>query len=265
MPRIKIEEKHIYTTYENFIVGNIARDSVVQSIANFRSNQPTYPVQGTDEDNRIGKKISTQFLSEEGIISLNTYTDTNSLLDYWSGYLQDQMLNLDPSNFEYPVNNLGITIPIRHIVATFEDENFYKGTDAERGLYLAEWYKNLVIQTFNISTVNPSILTDTKRESTPYTGRYKILKNDLYYLDFQSKREIHFKYKLPLKRTVSFESQGSDPSNLHIFSVWIGPINPYTDYFNRGFGGFLVDTQEITTPPTVAFVNSTMKLQYIDI
>lgn len=265
MPRIAIEQKHIYKTYENFIVGNISRDNVVQSVANFRSNEPEYPVQGTDENNRIGRKISTQFLSEEGILSLNLYTEDNSLLDYWNAYLQDQMGAMIPNNYEFPVDNLKVVIPIRHMIVTFEDSEMYNGTDAERGLYLSQWYKNLVIQTFVSPAVNPSVLTDTMRESTPYTGRFNILKDDMYYLDFKSKHEIHFKYKLPIKRTVNFDAQGSDPTNLHLFSIWIGPINPYTDYFNRGFGGFLVDTQQITTPPIVAYVNSTMKLSYIDV
>lgn len=266
MPRIKVEEKHIYTSYERFIVGNIANDSVVQTIANFRSVEPVYPVQGTDENNRIGRKINTQFLSEEGFITLDNYAQIDSLSDYWNGFIQEQIHDLQPDSYEFPVNNLSYTIPIRHMVVEFEDEVFYNGTEAERGIYLSAWYKQLVIQSLELPTLVPSVLTDTKRESTPYTGRFTILKDNMYYLDPKSKREIHFKYKLPFKRTVNFEDgAGSDPSNVHVFSIWIGPINPYFDYFNRAFGSFLIDTPEINNPPRVAYVNSTMKLQYIDV
>lgn len=264
-PRIPIEQKHIYNTYEKSIVGNIHRANVVNPTNNFVSVEPVYPVQGTDENNRIGRKIHTQFLSEEGILTLNTFTSDNSLLDYWNGYIQDQMLNLSPSNYEFPVDELKVTVPIRHMIVSFEDEEFYNGTDAERGVYLAEWYKQLVIQTFSDSALNPSIHTETKRESTGFTGRFKIYHDQIFYLNFKTNQEIHFKHKLPLKRTVNFESAGSDPSNIHLFSIWIGPINPFVDYANRAFGSFLVDTPEIITPPVVAYVNSTMKLSYIDI
>ena len=265
MPTVHLESKHTYVSYERFIVGNIANDSVVQTIANFRSIQPVFPVQGTDENNRIGRKINTQFLSEEGFITLNNYGNADSLLDYWNGFIQHQIQLLQPDSYEYPVNNLSFTIPIRHMVVEFEDEEMYTENEAGRGIYLNDWFKHLVIQSLEIPTLVPSVLTDTKRESTPYTGRFTILKDDMYYLDNKDKKEIHFKYRLPFKRTVNFEDgPGSDPSNIHVFSIWIGPINPYFDYFNRAFGSFLIDTQEITTPPQVAYINSTMKLSYLD-
>ena len=265
MPTIQLESKHTYKTYEVSLTGNISNNSVVATTSNFRSIQPVFPVQGTDVSNRIGRKINTQFLSEEGFISFSNYYSENSILDYWNGFVQQFIRDLPPDNYEYPINNLSFVIPIRHMVVEFEDEDFYEEGDANRGVYLSAWYKQLVIQTFENTSIVPSVLTDTKRESTPYTGRFTILKDDMYYLDNKNKKEIHFKYKLPLKRTVSFEDgAGSDPSNLHIFSVWIGPINPYTDYFNRVFGAHLIDTQEITSPPQVAIINSTMKLNYID-
>lgn len=265
MPRIPIEQKHIYNTYETSVAGNIDIENVVNPVSNFRSIEPKYPVQGTDEDDRIGRKIHVNYISEEGILTLNNFTGENSLLDYWNGYLQDRMLELQPSNYEFPVDNLSCVIPIRHLVVGFEDSAMYAGTDAERGVYLASWFKNLVIQTFPDFGILPSILTDTKRESTPYTGRFKIYRDDKYYLDLKDKHEIHFKYHLPLKSHVNFEAEGSDPTNMHIFSIWIGPVNPFTDYFNRSFGSFLRDTPEIIAPPIVAYVNSTMKLSYIDI
>lgn len=264
-PRLTLEEKHIYNTYEKFIVGNISNAGVVQPIANFRSIEPNYPVQGTGEDDRIGRKIHTQFISEEGVLTLSNYSSTDSLFDYWNGYVQAQMDALQPNNYEFPADLLNIVVPIRHMVVTFEDAEMYAGNDQERGLYLSEWYKQLVIQSFVGNDVPPSILTDTKRESTPFTGRFNILKDDMYYLDNKTKREIHFKYRLPLKKAVNFEAEGSEPTNLHIFSIWIGPVNPYLDYFNRAFGSFLVDTSEIVAPPVVAYVNSTMKLSYIDV
>lgn len=262
--RIPVETKHTYLTYEAIIKGNISGTEIPQTLGNFRVAEPYYPVQGTDENNRVGRKITTEFISEEGIISLCDFTAENDLLDYWNGYLQDQVAKLQPDNYEYPVNNLSFTIPIRHMVVEFQDEEMYNSTPQQQSLYLADWYKQLVIQTFENTGINPSVLTDTKRESTPYTGRFKILLDDKYYLD-TSKKAIHFKYKLPIKKTVNFEAAGSDPSNLHIFSVWIGPLNPYVDYFNRGFGVFMIDTAEIIVPPTVAFVNSTMKLSYVDL
>lgn len=265
MPRIPVETKHIYKTYEADIVGNIRTDSVVQPIANFRSIVPNYPVQGTDENNRIGRKIRLEFISEEGTISVSNFTTENSLLDYWTGYLQQSMINLQPNNFEFPVNNLGIQIKLRHMYVYFYDEEFYNGTDLERGMYLSDWYKQLVIQTFADPSVVPSIETDTKRESTPYTGKFRILYEHFYTFTLGDQSTYRYQDRLNIKKLINFEAEGSDPTNFHLFSIWIGPINPLTDYGNRSFGVFLVDTPEIIQPPSVAIVNSTIKVSYTDI
>lgn len=263
MPTIKIEDKHIYKTYEASVSGNISRAEFTGLSTNFVAIEPQYPVQGTDENNRIGRKIHSQFLSEEGILTLNTFAATNSLLDYWNGYMADQGLS-DITDYQFPAEMLKISIPIRHFYVDFYDEEMYKGTTQEKAAYVANWYKQLVIQTFSDPNINPSIGTDTKRESTSYTGKFKIYQDDTFYLGFESTHQVHFKFRLPLKRTINFDAEGSDPTNLHLFSVWIGPINPLTDYSNRAFGAWLIDTEQVVTAPVVAYVNSTMKLSYTD-
>lgn len=262
MPRIKIENKHIYNSTTSIIHGNISRNQWYNLPGIFTNYEPEYPVQGTDEDERIGRKIQSEFISEEGFLTLNLQSIENSLLDYWTTFINSEMAALQP-DFEFPVNNYSLSIPIRHMVVEFYDEDFYNGTLEEKATYLSDWFENLFIQS-GLFTL-PSNQMKTLRESTPYTGKFKILKDDIYWLDLNKKHTIHFKYKLPYKRTINFDAAGSDPTNSHVFSLWIGPTNSWLDYNNRTFGAYLDNTSDITATPPVAHLDTTMKLVYIDI
>lgn len=262
MPRIQIESKHVYNSSSETIGGNLSRNEWFNLPGIFKAYEPIYPVQGTDEDERIGRKIQSEFISEEGYLTLNFETSINSLLEYWNRWMNLQMTIVQP-DYEFPSNNFSLSIPIRHFVVEFFDEEFYNGTSEEKALYLSDWFQKLFIQS-GVFTI-PSNTMKTLRESTPYTGKFKILKDDIYWLDFKEKHTIHFQYKLPYKRTINFDAAGSDPTNSHVFSLWIGPTNSLLDYGNRTFGLWLDNTESITYSPTVAYLDTTMKLVYIDI
>ena len=71
MPRIKIEEKHTYSHLDVGLLGNIRAANVVAPYGTFRWHEPSYPVQGTDEDQRIGRKIQTTDILVEGYINID--------------------------------------------------------------------------------------------------------------------------------------------------------------------------------------------------
>lgn len=267
MPSIPVEAKHTYNSYEAIVHANVNGSMITYPEGSFRSVIPLYPDQGTDANQRVGRKIKLDFISEEGTIGLDTSIADDTMLAYWDLYLQAVMTQTGQINYDYPVNNLSFDIPIRHMIVDFQDEEMYNGTNLERALYLSDWYKNLVIQAMPDPASNASNQTRTLRESTQYTGRFNILKDDLYWLNLKNKHHIHFQYKLPIKYTINFEEGGAtrEPSNHHIYSIWIGPLNPSIDYNNRPFGIFLNDSEGIQISPSIAIVDSTMKLSYTDI
>lgn len=275
MPRLLIENKHIYSHVSTPILGNIRQDQVISPVGVFRWHEPTYPAQGTGVDGRIGRKIQSESILVEGYLQLeNTITADepaagNPTIEYYvNGYLQDYMAICEPNNYEYDVQNNSISIPIRHMVVKFKDSKFYRGTDADKGNYLMSWFKSLFIQSTGAPTHFPSVQQDVKRESTPYTGEFKILKDTMYWLNAKDKQQVHFNYELPYKHIINFEADGGEPTNSHIFFLWIGPVNPIFDYRNRAFGMFLNNqfgtVLDIDKNPIVAQVDATFKLKYID-
>lgn len=269
MPSITIEEKHTYQNQNNFIVGNNRTTNVTAPVNNFVWFTPYYPVLGTDENNRIGRKIHTSYIGVEGYLLFNTRpANANSnypaLSDYFNGYMQQFIADTPPESYEYPTTWQNLVVPIRHMVVEFDDEDFYDGTQADKGTYLSNWYKSLVTQIAPTSYYPPN-QQSTLRESTPYTGRYRILKDTTYWLDFKDKHSIHYNYTLPYKKNVNFEADGSDPTNTHIYFLFIGPTQPLTDYGNLGFGDWLnTPANDTAVPPVVATIHNTLKLKYTD-
>lgn len=269
-PRLRIEEKHTYNTHSNYIVGNNRTSNISAPLNNFVWFTPYYPVAGTDENNRIGRKIQSQSIGVEGYLNLDTRPakDINfpHILDYFNGYMQQFITDTPTENYSFNMDWEKISIPIRHMVVEFEDDEFYDGTIADKSVYLSSWFKNLVTQSMTPDINYPSIQQSTLRESTPYTGRFKILKDTMYWLDFKDKHTIHFNYQLPYKRNITFDADGSDPTNSHLYFLFIGPTQPLIDYANLGFGEWINNSgQDTQVPPQVALVYTNIKLKYIDI
>lgn len=269
-PRLRIEEKHTYATKDHYLVGNNRISDVTSPMSNFVWFEPYYPVAGTDENNRIGRKIQSQSIGVEGYLNIQTHQAAESgvpyILDYFNGWMQEFINATPPETYSFNIDWQKILIPIRHMVVEFYDEDFYNGTDMDKAMYLKDWYKYLVIQSTEQSSYYPSIQQSTLRESTPYTGRFKIVKDTMYWLDFKDKHTIHFNYQLPYKKTISFDADGSDPTNSHLYFLFIGPTQPLLDYANLGFGTFLNNPSNSTSVAAdVAHVNMNIKLKYIDI
>jgi hypothetical protein len=269
MPRLRIEEKHTYNTEDDYIVGNNRIADITTPIQNFAWTTPYYPVTGTDENNRIGRKIQSLSIGVEGYLNLETHQASESgtyILDYFNGWMQEFIDSTPPETYSFNIDWQKLLIPIRHMVVEFEDEEFYNGTDGEKSMYLTNWYKNLVTQSMQQSSYYPSVQQSTLRESTPYTGRFKILKDTMYWLDFKDKHMIHFNYQLPYKKTITFDADGADPTNTHLYFLFIGPTQPLLDYANLGFGTFINNpNNQLTASPRVAQVHTNLKLKFIDV
>lgn len=275
-PRLRIEDKHTYFNYDIRIAGNNRNESIPSPVDIFHTQIPTYPVQGTDEDDRIGRKIQVSSIHHEGFIMLPMSSDgvngtepnlwnRPTILDGWNGYMQDLMVRVGPDNYEFPAAKNMFSIPIRHMWVEFYDDEFKTGTTAEKAVYLQSWFKNLTIQIGSLVSDIPSIQTKMLRESTAYTGDFKIIKDTIYWLS-PDKQIVHFNEELPYRRSLSFESSGADPSNAHLYSLWIGPTQPKYDYFNYGFGGWLNNTTlNPVQPYIVANVRANIKLNYLDL
>lgn len=274
MRRIPVEEKHIYSHLDTPLFGNIRTGNIIAPTGTFRWHNPVLPVQGTGQDQRIGRKIRTMNVVVEGYITLDNRSDPNGVPAggnpgywyYYNGFYEDFIEDFE--NTRIPFRNLSLTIPIRHMVVEFKDEDFYEGTDQEKSTYLTEWYKNLVIQTNNVSTDYPSVQQSVLRESTPYTGRFTVLKDVIYWIDNVEKTQVHFNYTLPYNKVVNFEADGSDATNSHLYFLFIGPTNPLFDYRNRAFGTWLTSSvnnvNNADIPPIIADIDVTTKVKYLD-
>lgn len=272
MPRIKIEDKHTYFNYADRIDGNNRYNAITSVTGVFHTHRPYWPVQGTDENNRIGRKIQTQSIVHEGYLTMplttdegQTYFTIPTILDGWNGYMQDLVARIQPDNYEFPTAKTMFSIPIRHLWVEFYDDEFERGTTADKAVYLQDWFKNLTVQIGANNQQIPSIQTKMLRESTPFTGDFKILKDKIYWLS-PSKPVVHFKETIKYKRSLSFDAQGADPTNSHIYSLWIGPTQPLFDYNNPGFSAWMNNGEENPAPPFVcANIQANMKLKYIDV
>lgn len=264
MPRFQIEEKHTYFNIVSTpLYGNNDIAAVAQPLGTIRTFSPTWPVEGTGEQDRIGRKITTQRIVEEGYLTIENSGNDNTLLDYWNGYVQQMMTWLQPDNYEFPVDQLSVSIPIRHMYVEF-DEHFRDISPLERSMYVAEWFNATFVPATGLDYLT-SVQQKMLRESTDYTGNFTILKDDIYWLDMKDKKQIHFQIDVPYKKTVNFDAQGGQPTNSFIYSIWIGPIQPYIDYRNRQFGEWILTNNNPTTPFVAALLNSTMKLKYVDL
>lgn len=276
MPKIKIEEKHTYLNYSFNIGGNNRFTQIPSPTDVFVSHMPYFPVQGVDENERVGRKIQGVSIHHEGFIQLPLSSGENNgsdpglwnrltILDGWNGYQQDLVARLNPDNYEFPSAKTMFSVPIRHMWVKFYDDEFTKGTTAEKAVYLMNWFKALPIIIGSDISYVPSVQVKTLRESTPYTGHFKIVKDEMYWLS-PEKPIIHFNETIPFSRTLNFDAQGADPTNYNLYSLWIGPTQPQQDYFNYGFGQWMNNTTLNPSQPfIVASVRANMKLKYTDV
>lgn len=277
----------------------------VDFIPNIVVNVPVYPSAGTDQDERIGRKIHTTSVMSEGYIRLNNQTGVyvdalNSFVPFWRafyekqredsnyqipGYLGRKALAMDQnppqgdvysSSGGYYFNPLieNFDISVRHFVVEFKDVGLLSLPTADLNNYLRQWYENLVIQITQGTDANsipaPSNSMQILRESTPFTGQFRILYDKVHHLT-KSNPTIHYSYTIPYKRNLNFDSEGADiPTENVVVELFIPAWQNTIDFGNFDFGNYLYDfmSSAVHTPNvnlSQGYINSTLKLKYIDI
>lgn len=299
-PRINIEDKHTYfTTPQRELITSVYQTgNTVNFSPSIVHNTPNYPISGVDQSDRIGRKIYTTSLMSEGYIRLNNTVRSNAnpmnasiTVPFWRafygieraetsgdyqfpvpGYVGDKSyrMALDSDDGSYIYNPLqeDFNISIRHFVVEFKNVAVSQLTEVELQTYLKDWYSQLVIQTTD--NVPASNSMQILRESTAYTGQFRILYDKTHHLT-RSNPVLHYSYTIPYKRNLNFDSLGGDvPTENVIFELFIPAINNTIDFGNFGFGQYLYDWKANngtinTINISQGFINSTLKLKYMDV
>lgn len=219
---IKIESKHFYTNpYGTTYIYRPSPNGANQEATNgyninsrdiwlaWKSNDTVIP-QGTGEVGRIGNKVNIKGVNCSMVVSMSP---SNLITYFGHGELTDLEFKL-------------------RVIAV----KFNKPLTDDR-IELAEWFRETFIYT-RVTTgtgINPicqSVWTDKLRDSTKYTGSFKILKDKKFTLS-KAHSSTQFNFNLGLNREVNFENTTNKPTveqkfnNIYIFVV--GPCWYETD------------------------------------
>lgn len=278
MPRIPIESKHTYRSYNGLLCGS-TQDTYV-ALNHFNADRPliigdhpTYPATGTDENNRIGRKIRTESLISEFFINLYNTMDNdnfNTIYDYYTYNNSDTQQSISqevsPQPSPFNTNEQNLDISIRHFIVEF-DRDFlpdYDPVNEDAFVRYFDWFFQLNIFTgaYNIHSNRQQV----KRESTEYTGNYSILYDKMIHLSLH-KPLYHNCITIPYVRHLTFDGTGSElPSNKVVVQFFIGPTNPMIDYGNFNLGQFIINNQPDGGPNLIlAEISNTLKLNYTDV
>ena len=273
MPRITIEDKHTYNSLNTPIYG-VHDDNLTFNLNNeangrtiIKAIEPTYPVTGTDESNRIGRKIYTSSLVSEGFLKLYNTIDNsnvNTVYDVYTFHNSDEYTSLasqvTPQTAPFNTNEQVLEVSIRHMIVQFDIDEL---STTELETYLWQWFTSIYIQTgtYNVTSNRTQML----RESTRFTGDYKILWEKVHHLTLRNPI-IHYKEVIPYKKTMNFDGTGSGrPTNKLIMELFIGPTNIYTDYGSFSLGQWISNNKLMLAPNIyVAELSTTLKLKYTD-
>lgn len=269
MPRIPIEQKHTYQSANLLLYGAYLEDGV--PLDSIRYQFLNYPTQGTDDENRIGRKIKTDYLTYEIYIQLQNIPTLengvgrayNSYLDWESTQFNDQPddvaaegnIDGDQNSLQSPLN-----ISVREFLVEFDRNDLYTIGDVQLQTFLSNWFQSLNVQTgiFPYASNRNQI----KRESTIYTGSYNIIRDKVHHLTL-GRQLIHEFGTIPYKRNLNFGTINEWPTEKALIHFFVGPQNIYIDYGNLGFASYIQAYEDDQL--SVCNVYSTLKLSFIDI
>lgn len=255
---IKIEEKHIYahtftinselqinifkpvaSTTADYVVGYGVNQNNIKILHNSNNLQIT---QGTTEDQRIGNKINVKSI----IISLYIRFNSERLIAAYShGELIDMFFNF-------------------RIMTVKFDETM---TNAD----IARWYRESFIYYRTVSISGgaeypfQSNWMDKLRESTPWTGSFKILYDKKFKIK-KSKSVKQMNVLVPLSGYINFDNTSNRPTDGQKFSntytFLITPANVFLD-----MDAVSTDkSQNMATDNTLLFyANANIKTIYYDV
>lgn len=278
MPRIPVESKHTYQSYNGLICG--ASVDHANFIAHYNQNRPLingfvpyYPPMGVDENQRIGRKIRTESLVSEFFINLYNTMDNenlNTIYDYYTYNNSDTQQSITqevtPQPSPFNTNEQDLDISIRHFIIEF-DRDFVDSFDLtlpQTLTRLFDWFRELNVYTgiYNMHSNRQQV----KRESTQFTGNFNILYDKIIHLSLH-KPLYHGNVSIPYVRHLNFDGEASDyPSNKVVVQFFVGPTNPMIDYGNFNLGQFIINNNPDGGPCIiVAELSNTLKLNYTDV
>lgn len=273
MPRIQIEDKHTYNSVNTPLFG-CRTDSVQIEDNNDVANQrvvikyiePAYPSTGTDENNRIGRKINSSSLCTEGFIKLFNTIDNgniNTIYDVYSFHNSDEYTamasQVTPQQAPFNTNEQALDVSIRHMIVEFDS----LGSTNEILTLLWGWFRTTYIYTGQYNL--PSNRTQMLRESTQFTGDFKIIFDKVHHLSLRNPI-IHYKEVIPYKRIMNFDGTGDvAPTGRRVIEIFVGPTNIFTDYGSYGIGQWIANQANQLAPNIyIAELSSTLKFKYTD-
>lgn len=276
MPRIPVESKHTYYSYNANVYG--ANTDSANAVDRYNVNRPVilwtapeYPVTGTDESNRIGRKIRTDSLVSEFYLNLYNTLDNdnlNTIYDYYAYHNSDVdqkiRTQVSPQQVAFNTNEQNLDVSIRHMIVEFDPEIVAGRNDQELFNYLWNWFAQLHIYTgqWNMHSNRQQV----KRESTEFTGNFNILYDKVIHLDLKHP-VYHGNVVIPYVRHLNFDGVGAGlPTNKLVFQIFIGPTQPWIDYGSFALGQFITNNPPIGAPNLfVANLNNTLKLSFTDL
>lgn len=270
MPRAKIEQKHIYNNTSQIINGIFREDTNISNQVNpniVYVARPAYPIQGVEDNQRIGRKITSTSLVMEGWIHLFNWepasTEDPSMYEIFNTYIIESA-NTQPLIRE-TVNHMAVSI--RQFVVEVDTEFVLGLTNEQIHRKFLSWFHELCVYTDTGTQVSNQ--TFVKRESTSYTGQFRIL-HDARYTLTQKTPNVHFQLNISYKRDLNFDGTGASlPTNKVVYLLTFGPTAVRRDYKNYGFSQYVLNNvNEIGTADKnfyVAQSSSNIKLNYLDI
>ena len=210
MPRIQIEDKHIYNTLpQRALYTDFSRQgSTVDVTPNIVINKLAYPVKTqqnlVESVERFIHHLSsvkdsfimiTRLDSQQHLVVQLLVLVDSSTVQKIIQHLLVSLVTLAERKFNLMMNSIHYkkkwNISIRHFIIEFDDNSFYSLDNYNSQTYLQDWFRNLVIQT-NTNRY-PSNTTQVLRESTPYTGTFRILYDKTHHLT-PSNTVLHYSY-----------------------------------------------------------------------
>lgn len=222
---IKLESKHFYTNINPVYIElyktnlNVTPSPTMDQVRGCGPNNDTIKIihntnnmitqRGTAENQRIGNKINLK--------GINMVISLYFVKDVIATYLSHSEAVLMKFNFR---------------IMTVKFDQIMTSTD------IARWYRETYIYTRNISITagdnypQQSNWMDKKRESTPWTGSFSILKDKKFVLD-KNHTTTMINYNLGINKDVNFDNTTSKPTDnqfiSNIYTFIIGPSNNFYD------------------------------------
>lgn len=294
MPKINIEQKHTYNSNSYALLGSTTENFA--PVENIQIQFLTYPEIGTDENDRIGRKIRTDYITYETYYLMNNnYSYDRSIGRFYDDYIKAATLAEQQDDVNVPEGYLAVDylnsvqrpldVTIREMFVEF-DRDFFPFDRLNSGAIdrnqfnneiqfkLHDWYEKLVIQTG--LDYYPSNKNQVRRESTKYTGNFNIIKEKIWH--FSHLNPTHHEFDtIKYVRNMNFEPKPANltdeqarnyltaPSDKVLLRLWIGPYNYFIDYGNMGFSIYMNSLDDVEGSTSVAVIKTSMKLSYTDV